>query len=106
MQMEAAQQIEQVLASLTSTPPDRTDAVQQLAVLINDCIEHDFEKLVQVLYRVDVDEKKVKQALQQNSNTDAGIVLAQLLIERHLQKVQARQAFGTGTQPPPEEERW
>ena len=35
-----------------------------LIAYINDCIQHDFNKLVQLLYRIDVSEEKLKYILQ------------------------------------------
>ena len=42
-----------------------------LIAFINDCIQHDFNKLVQLLYRIDVSEEKLKSILQLNPNEDA-----------------------------------
>lgn len=66
----------------------------RLALLLNDMILHDFESLVQLLYRVDVPENRLKQLLQQ-PHTDAGLLLANLLIERQEQKMALRKQFST-----------
>lgn len=66
---------------------------QKLASYINDFIVHDFEKLVQLLYRVDVSEQKLKQLLKENSGEDAGVIIAQLIIEREEQKLKSRQSY-------------
>lgn len=61
-----------------------TQAVQYL-------IDHNFEKLMQVLYRIDVSEAKVKQAFGLEQNVAQQI--ARLIIEREEQKVITRAIF-------------
>ena len=77
----------------------------RLAQHLNDLLLHDFAALVQVLYRVDVPEANVKTVLQQNPGTDAGELLADLLLQRMKEKEAVRKKFPT---PPPQadEERW
>jgi len=62
-----------------------------LAERINYLIVNDFSSLVHILYRIDVSEQKIKTLLKENSNADAGRILAALIIERQLQKQQSRQ---------------
>ena len=63
-----------------------------LAEHINDLIDRNFNKLVNLLYRIDVDESKLRQMLNENSS-DAGRVIAGLIIERQLQKITSRETF-------------
>ena len=51
----------------------------------------DFQKLVSILYRVDVNESKLKQLLKENPDADAAIIISDLIIERQLQKIRSRQ---------------
>jgi hypothetical protein len=44
----------------------------QLSTYINGLIKNDFDKLIAYLYRIDVNEQKLKSLLQQNPNEDAG----------------------------------
>jgi uncharacterized protein YwgA len=74
---------------LTTIPGFR----EQLAVLINRLINTDFEKLAGILYRVDVSEKKLKKLLSDNPNTDAGLLIANLVIERLEEKKKSREKF-------------
>lgn len=60
---------------------------EKLTQHINDLIQNNFEKLLTLLYRIDVNEKKLKQLLQQNQNENAGGLIAQLIIERQLEKI-------------------
>lgn len=61
-----------------------TDAINQL-------IEKDFSKLVMILYRLDVNEARLKKTLKENSGENSGKVIAGLIIERQLQKQKSRQ---------------
>jgi len=66
---------------------------EKLGGYINQLIQTDFEKLVSILYRVDVSEPKLKYLLKENQGVDAGYVIADLIIERQLQKIKSRQQF-------------
>ncbi|HEY8688437.1 MAG TPA: hypothetical protein VIM07_04320 [Chitinophagaceae bacterium] len=67
---------------------------QKLTIFINDLILNDFQKLISILYKVDVDEKKLKRILKENIGTDAAEIIATLVIERELQKIETRRQFG------------
>jgi CRISPR/Cas system-associated protein endoribonuclease Cas2 len=62
-----------------------------LAEKINDLILNDFSSLVHILYRIDVSEQKIKNLLRENPDSNAGMILAALIIERQLQKLRSRQ---------------
>jgi hypothetical protein len=66
-----------------------------LIAFINDCIQHDFNKLVQLLYRIDVSEEKLKYILQLNPNEDAAKLIAAVIIERLAATKAARASFST-----------
>jgi hypothetical protein len=51
--------------------------------------------LVNLLYRIDVSEKNLKELLAKNPKQDAGDIIAMLIIERQLQKIKSRQQFKT-----------
>ena len=68
---------------------------EQLISIVNSLLLHDFNKLVQILYRVDVREQKLKELLQKNPQTDAAIIIADLLIERQEEKIKTKQSFKT-----------
>lgn len=88
------------------TETSRDHMLQALANRINELILHDFAYLVQVLYRLDVNEKLLKQWLRENSNTDAGKIIASLVIERIVQKIKSRQENSRDDVNISEEERW
>ncbi len=64
-----------------------------LIAFINDCIQHDFNKLVQLLYRIDVSEEKLKYILQLNPNEDAAKLIAAVIMERLAATKAARASF-------------
>src|SRR5258705_8611949 len=64
-----------------------------LITAINDLIAFDFNKLIQVLYQADVSENKIKKQLENNKEADAGTIIANLLLERQLQKIKTRRTF-------------
>ena len=76
-----------------------------LAEWVNELIQHDLSELIRVLYRVDISENKLKFLLREKVGEDAAFIIADLIIERQLQKIKTRQQF---KQPPPdnEEDRW
>ena len=82
-----------------------TVTLQLLAEKINDLILNDFQKLVFILYRMDINETKLKQLLNENPQTDAGIIVARLMIERQEQKIKSRKEQKPDTNIS-EEEKW
>ena len=67
--------------------------LHDLSKEINFLITHNFPLLISLMYRLDISEKKVKVLLSQAGNTPAGEIIAALIIERQLQKIEARQSF-------------
>jgi len=79
------------------TPAGPQRERQQLEAYINELIQRDFTKLVELLYRVDVSEKKLKEVLASQQDRDSASLIAELLIERQLQKRAWRQTHQPGT---------
>lgn len=71
---------------------------------INYLIHHNFEKLVYVLYRIDVDEMKLRSML--NTGEDTAPIIAKLVIDRQIAKIKTRESFKTNTNTSDDEERW
>ena len=70
------------------------DLENNLAVFINELIDKDFNKLVNLLYRIDISEQKLKIALQNEDKTiSSSKTIAKLIIERQLQKLEFRKKF-------------
>lgn len=59
---------------------------EELMKLINELINNDFTALVQLLYRIDIDENKLKQNLKQHGDADSASLIADMIIKRQLQK--------------------
>ena len=78
----------------------------QLAAYLNNLIKNDFDKLVAYLYRIDVNEEKLKTLLQKNPGEDAGNIIAGLIIERQEQKIKFRKQFSQRENDFNEEEKW
>jgi hypothetical protein len=62
---------------------------------INELIKNDFSRLVQILYRIDVSEAKLKYILNAHPTEDAGKLIAQVVIERLAATKKARESFNT-----------
>lgn len=85
---------------------DSRPAIQgKLAAHFNYLIQADFHRLIALLYRLDISELKLKQTLDENTERDAGELIATLVIERQLQKMATRQSFKP-QQDIPEDEKW
>lgn len=78
----------------------------QLSAYINMLIKDNFDKLITYLYRIDVNEQKLKLLLQQSPNEDAGNIIATLIIERQQQKIKTREQFSQQSNDLDEEEKW
>ena len=77
--------------SIEEVPNEQTK--KRLMELINELIQKDFNALLQLLYRIDVDENKIRLYLKENKNRDSASLLAELIIERQLQKMKSRHEF-------------
>ena len=72
---------------------------QALHEYINDCIQNNFSALVQLLYRIDVSEQKLKKVLQESPNEDAAKLITQLILDRLEATKKARAEFAKPTPP-------
>lgn len=79
---------------------------QLIAERINELIQNDFQKLVSVLYRMDISEEKLKSLLKDNQGIDAGHIITDLMIERQLQKIKSRRQFSKRDNNIDENEKW
>jgi hypothetical protein len=79
---------------------------QLLSEKINELIRDDFSKLISILYRMDVNEERLRSLLQQNKNMDAGNIIADLIIERQSQKIKSRRQSARRENDIDENEKW
>jgi len=82
------------------------DAETFLAEKINQMINENFEKVISLLYRIDVNEAKLRNVLQHNPNEEAGKIIASLIIERQMEKIKSRRNMSRGDDQFTSEERW
>jgi hypothetical protein len=82
------------------------DLKKDLAIFINQLIQRDFHSLVALLYRIDISEAKLKQLLDEQMNENAGDIIADMIIERELQKIKSRREFNQRDNSISEEEKW
>ena len=77
-----------------------------LTKLINEWITQDFKKLLLVLYRLDVSEKKLSQLLAENKGVDAANIIAALIIERIAAAKASRGKYKMDPSSIPDDEKW
>ena len=96
-------QIQQLLGFPFTASED--EWMLRLEARINELIVTDFARLLELLYRLDVEEEKVHAVLKQNPSVDAGRLIASLIMERQLEKIESRNKYKQ-QDIQSEEERW
>jgi hypothetical protein len=81
---------------IASGIPDRDTIREKLAILIAHLMESNFEKLCQAMYRLDVSEAKFDQVMQEKPAGEIPYAIADLVIEREMQKVRTRIMYKRG----------
>ena len=71
----------------------------ELAKHLEQLITGDFERLVQAMYRLDVDESKFARALSEVGVTSQSKALAAVVLEREVQRIVFRQRYQQQTKP-------
>jgi hypothetical protein len=72
-------------------PNDYQAFLGLLTIAVQNLIDSDFEKFLNALYRIDIDEQKVKEAFANERNVAATI--AELIIQREIQKIKTREKY-------------
>jgi hypothetical protein len=91
--MNPGENILQLLNTGDLTSAAKEELRRKLEVYVNDLLVNDFQQLVQLLYRIDVREAKLKALLHQHKDTDAAVLLTNLMIERQEEKARSRKQF-------------
>lgn len=99
-------EIVQVVNESFSLEATESNFVNFLTEKINYLIVHDFNKLIYILYRADINETKLNKLLAENKKEDAGKIIAALFIQRQLEKIKSREDTKQETDNASEEERW
>jgi len=60
-------------------------------------LENKYDALINILYRIDVNEEKLAKLFSETNRTSIPDALADLIIERQLQKIKIRQQYRSGT---------
>ncbi|MCU7692993.1 hypothetical protein ACFSPU_01945 [Haoranjiania flava] len=89
--MDPAKIFEAFQIQNTFENPDEQWLTAFLAAEINMLIHTDFQKLLHILYRLDIDENQLKQRLRDKE--DAGRLMAEMILEREKQKAISRDSF-------------
>jgi len=63
---------------------------KKLSLLVAFLLENDMHRLLNAMYRLDVSEQKFHNAMLSESKQEAAIHIADLIIEREMQKVKSR----------------
>lgn len=94
---ENVSELTQEVANVFQLPVPTGLTYQQLLVLLSNHIDtllkNDFSRLIQILYRLDVSEDKLRYLLQHNKDIMASSIIAKLIVERQLQKIESRRHF-------------
>ena len=77
----------------TLTVFEKEELREQLKGYIIYLLLNDFNKLVQLLYQVDVNEQKLKQLIKENPQMNASVLITDLLIQRQEEKIKTRETF-------------
>lgn len=84
---------------------NRNELETLLTAHLNKLINEDFASLVRILYRLDIDEKKLKELLALRPDENAASTIARMIVDRQLHKIQTRKMYSNrGTQS--DEEKW
>lgn len=86
---------EKLLPDINFSPKahHKAEFIQQTSPYISHLLETDFQKLVQIMYRIDVSEKEFALTLQPVNNNDVTKSLAELIYDRLLLKAQYRAKY-------------
>jgi hypothetical protein len=84
---------------------DKKQLIEVLAEGVNHLIQADFSRLLNILYRIDISEQTLKENLEKQPEKDAGTLIAELIVERQLQKQKMRAQFKT-QQNIPDDDKW
>jgi putative ubiquitin-RnfH superfamily antitoxin RatB of RatAB toxin-antitoxin module len=107
--MENTALVQHINTDMAMTLPEKISLDElkvQLSSRINHLIETNFEALITLLYKIDVNEQKLKIVLRNNPGQDAGNIIADLIIERQQQKINFKNHFTNKSSAGSNEEKW
>ena len=101
---EVAAELERFKIEISSVGNSYNHLLEAISEKINHLITHNFSLLISLLYRLDISEKKLKELLSKSHGISSGNIIAKMIIERQLQKIESRKAFKNKSFS--DEERW
>ena len=69
------------------------EIIQNITPQLDELIDQDFGRLTLILYKIDVDENRIRKALAAGKGSSSGAILAQLIVDRQKQKYELRKQF-------------
>lgn len=75
----------------------KEDLIRAISIPVRKWLAEDMEKLLSVLYRIDVDEQKFKEVIASFPPEELHEEIARLIVDRQIQKLRYRKEFGSGT---------
>lgn len=69
------------------------EVLKYLEQVISYLLDNDFERLLQIMYRIDIDENRFKQVIHDDKPGEIARKLARLVLDRELSKVRSRARY-------------
>ncbi len=82
----------EVKETLLSNIENENDLLEKLTIYIQELIDTDFQYFLWVLYKIDVDEKKVRETIKKDPQNSSKLI-AQLIIDRVNEKIITREKY-------------
>lgn len=98
--------LQQLLPVAVPDTCNEAELLEALIQRINQLLNEDFQALVQLLYRLDIPEQKLKDLLRTHPDTDAARIIAALIVERQQQKLASRNQYRQNNAAGTDEEKW
>ena len=92
-ELQIQEQIIQLINPDLSPEVSITVFMDKLEAYINYLIQNNFQKLISILYKIDINENKLRELLQRDKDKNAGEIIARLIIERQLKKIDTPKNF-------------
>ncbi|HEV7736759.1 MAG TPA: hypothetical protein VGO47_05220 [Chlamydiales bacterium] len=79
---------------------------EMLEERIDHLLQNDFDRLISLLYRLDVDEMLLKTKIKESEGLNTAGIITDLVIERQLKRMQSREQFRRKDEDIDENEKW
>jgi len=86
----------QLRPDLVENVNSEEELLNLIELLVQELVDSDFESLLRLLYRIDVNENKVKKAIDFTGPEKASLSIAKLILEREKEKAASREKYSTG----------